>query len=203
MTNTSDADPEIERYKQRLLEERALSPEERIKRILARLHKLCHARGNQGGGRMIKSVLFLLLLFGFLGSSQAGPIVELYRYHADNKEFVFFAENKEDQTLDDNERVGKAMTARDAKSLLEIQVLADNWAARFYEIPVIVGSGLLEGSYIVPKSQITCVSKPMVHWLIDYPNAKGDEQTYHAVLLPNGTVVTPEVVELSQNANTH
>ena len=193
MTNTSDADPEIERYKQRLLEERALSPEERIKRILARLHKLCHARGNQGGGRMIKSVLFLLLLFGFLGSSQAGPIVELYCYHADNKEFVFFAENKEDQTLDENLRADKALMAPDAKSIIEIQVLADNWAARFYEIPVIVGSGLLNGSYIVPKSQITCVSKPMVHWLIDYPNAKGDEQSYRAVLSPNGTVVTPEL----------
>ena len=158
---------------------------------------------NKWRKEMIKAVLCLLVLFGFLASTQAGSIVELYRYHADNKEFVFFAENKEDQTLDDNERVDKAMMAWDAKSQLEIQVLADNWAARFYEIPVIVGSGLLNGSYIVPKSQITCVSKPMVHWLIDYPNAKGDEQTYHAVLLPNGTVVTPEVAALSQNANTN
>jgi len=54
MTNTEhrfDSDAEIERYKQRLLEERALSPEQRIKRILARLHEFCHAKQQQDAAR--------------------------------------------------------------------------------------------------------------------------------------------------------
>jgi hypothetical protein len=151
----------------------------------------------------MKSALCLFLLLALFGSAQAGPIVELYRYHTDNKEFVFFAQNNENQALDENLRVRKALMAPGAKSITEIQVLADNWAARFYEIPVIVGSGLLNGSYIVPKSQITCVPKPMVHWLIDYPNAKGDDRTYHAVLLPDGTVVTPEVASLTPNVHAY
>jgi hypothetical protein len=78
----------------------------------------------------------------------------------------------------------------------QIARLADNWAAQYYQIPAIVGSGLLTGSFIIPKSGITCLSKPIVHWLIDYPNAKGDGQTYFAVVSPDGTIVPPQVVQV-------
>ena len=123
---------------------------------------------------------------------------ELYRYRVDDNELVFSVADdpKQEAIADDNVRVSKAMQAADSKSILEIQVLADAWAARYYRIPVIVGQGLLNGKFIVPKSAITCVSKPVVHWLIDYPNAKGDGQTYHAVILPDGTIVEPHWTRL-------
>ena len=109
--------------------------------------------------------------------------------------FTVADDPKQEAIGDDDIRVRKAMQASDSKSILEIQVLADTWAGRYYRIPVIAGQGLLKGKFIVPKSTITCVSKPIVHWLIDYPNAKGDGQTYHAVLLPNGTIVEPTRID--------
>jgi hypothetical protein len=42
-----EQDQEIVRFNERLRQLRALSPDQRIKRILARLHELCHARGNK------------------------------------------------------------------------------------------------------------------------------------------------------------
>jgi hypothetical protein len=41
------SDPEIERCKQRLLEERTLSPDQRMKRILARVQDLCNAKAER------------------------------------------------------------------------------------------------------------------------------------------------------------
>jgi hypothetical protein len=52
-----DSDPEMERYRQRLLEERALLPDQRMKRILARLHELCSAK------KEMRSDIVLLPLF--------------------------------------------------------------------------------------------------------------------------------------------
>ena len=103
---------------------------------------------------------------------------ELYRYRVDGAELVFTAaaDPKQEAIADDNIRVRKAMLDPNSKTILEIGDLADTWAARYYQIPVTVGEG------------ITC--NP-VHWLIDYQNAKGDGQTYYAVLLPNGTIVEP------------
>jgi hypothetical protein len=147
---------------------------------------------------MMKSLLILLTLCGPLFALKAA---ELYRYRVDDTELVFTVADdpKQEAIADDNTRVRKAMQAADSKSILEIQVLADTWAARYYRIPVIVGQGLLKGQSIVPKSFITCVPKPLVHWLIDYPNANGDGQTYHAILLPNGTIVEPQVVDLQKS----
>jgi hypothetical protein len=144
-----------------------------------------------------KSVLVLSLSALPFGIKAA----ELYRYRVDDNELVFSVADdpKQEAIADDNVRVSKAMQAADSKSILEIQVLADTWAARYYRIPVIVGKGLLKGQSIVPKSFITCVPKPLVHWLIDYPNANGDGQTYHAILLPNGTIVEPQVVDLQKS----
>jgi len=42
----------------------------------------------------------------------------------------------------------------------------------------------------------TDTDSALVHWLIDYPNAKGDGQTYFAVVLSDGTIVPPQVVQL-------
>jgi hypothetical protein len=126
--------------------------------------------------------------------------MDIYRYRVDTNdgkmEFIFRAEDNQQNLRDDNLSVREAMMAPDAKSLQEIARLADNWAAQYYQIPAIVGSGLLTGSFIIPKSGITCLSKPIVHWLIDYPNAKGDGQTYFAVVLPDGTIVPPQVVQI-------
>ena len=126
--------------------------------------------------------------------------MDIYRYRVDTNhgkmEFIFRVEDNRLNLRDDNLNVREAMMTPDAKSLQEIARLADNWAAQYYQIPAIVGSGLLTGSFIIPKSGITCLSKPIVHWLIDYPNAKADGQTYFAVVLPDGTIVPPQAVQV-------
>ena len=121
--------------------------------------------------RTTKCVLVVLSLSALPFAVKAA---ELYRYRVDDAELVFTVADdpKQEAIGDDNIRVRKAMQASDSKSILEIQVLADTWAARYYRIPVIAGQGLVKGKFIVPKSAITCVSKPIVHWLIDYPMRK-------------------------------
>ena len=139
-----------------------------------------------------------LVVLSLSGLPFAVKAAELYWYRVDDTELVFAVPDvpKQEAIADDKIMVREAMQAADSKSALEIQVLADTWAARYYHIPVIVGQGLLNGQFIAPKSFITCVPRPIVHWLIDYPNAKGDGQTHHAVLLPNGTIVEPQRIPL-------
>jgi len=142
-----------------------------------------------------KSVLVALSLSALPFGIKAA---ELYRYRVDDNELVFSVADdpKQEAIADDNVRVSKAMQAADSKSILEIQVLADTWAARILSDSSNSGPRTLKREIYFPKSAITRVSKPVVHWLIDYPNAKGDGQTYHAVILPDGTIVEPHWTRL-------
>jgi exopolyphosphatase/pppGpp-phosphohydrolase len=48
-----EQDQEIVRFNERLLEERTLSPDQRMKRILARLRELCHAKQQRDVARKL------------------------------------------------------------------------------------------------------------------------------------------------------